>query len=424
MSPRRAPHLQPGPTVSRRHFLVGAAAGVATVVVASCSTGAPGAAGGSGSSSTLSAGAATGSGTGAGARALVVVELDGGNDALSMLVPADGRYRDARPTIAVPEGDLVTLAGTTEVGLHPALAPLVPLWDAGRMAAVRGIGFPDPDRSHFVSLDRWWHADQPLGTAGWLAPWLSSLPADAGRLSGTAVQGRSPILAGGDRQPTVLIDPSRFTLGRPVAAGLQTMAGDTAGAGEGDLFDAARSGMAQAVAAVAEVAALAPDGDGGLDAQDPLTRGLAFAAEVVAAATGPTVVVVSSGGFDTHAGQVATHQRLYADLAAGVSGFWARADAGGFAARVLMATTSEFGRRVAENASGGTDHGAGGASLLVGPSVVAGLHGGTDLGDLLDGDVRPVVDPRVLQAACLGWLGADVEGPLGGTWDGSELVRA
>ena len=89
-----------------------------------------------------------------------------------------------------------------------------------------------------------------------------------------------------------------------------------------------------------------------------------------------------------------------------------------------MATTSEFGRRVAENASGGTDHGAGGASLLLGPAVVAGLHGDTDLGDLLDGDVRPVVDPRVLQAACLTWLDADVEGPLGGSWDGSGLVRA
>jgi uncharacterized protein (DUF1501 family) len=222
----------------------------------------------------------------------------------------------------------------------------------------------------------------------------------------------------------VLIDPSRFSLDRPIAAGVQAMAGDTADTGTSDLLATARSGMAEAVAAIAEVAALTPDGDGGLDAQDPLTRGLVFAAEVVAAATGPTVVVVSSGGFDTHAAQVATHQRLYADLAAGISGFWARADQGGFADRVLMATTSEFGRRVAENASGGTDHGAGGASLLLGPSVVAGLHGGTDLGDLLDGDVRPVVDPRALQAACLSWLGADAEGPLGGAWDGSGLVRA
>jgi uncharacterized protein (DUF1501 family) len=420
--PRPAPILPVGPPVSRRRFLVGAAAGFATVVVASCA-GHP-----STSSSASPVAAATGSGAGSPAttagRALVLIELDGGNDGLSLLVPSDGRYRDARPTIAVAEKDVIGLTGASEAGLHPKLAPLVPLWTSNRMAAVRGIGFREPNRSHFVSLDRWWHADRPSTALGWLAPWLSSLPTDAERLSGTAVLNRSPILAGGERQPAVLVDPAHFRLDPAVAAGLRAMSATNAGDDPAGLEAVARAGLADATDAMVEVATLTAAGDDGLEPQDPFSRGLAFAAEVVAAATAPTVVVVSSGGFDTHAGQAATHDRLYADLATGITTFWSRADQAGFGDRVLMATTSEFGRRVAENASAGTDHGAGGVSLLFGPAVVPGLHGDTDLGDLLDGDVRPVVDPQVLQAACLDWLGADVEAALGGQWDGSSLVRA
>jgi len=303
-----------------------AAGGVVAVTIIGCESGQSGHSPIDGSvPDSTGASGSVGSGAGA-ARVLVIVELDGGNDGLSALVPADGRYRDARPTLAVPESDVVALAGTTEVGLHPALAPLVPLWTSGRMAAVRGIGFSDPDRSHFVSMDRWWRADQGGTAPGWLSQWLETLPADA-----------PPLVAG---------------------------------------------------------------------------------------ATGPTVVVVSSGGFDTHAGQAATHQRLYADLAKGVSGFFSTADAQGFADRVLMVTTSEFGRRVVENGSAETDHGAGNVSFAFGSSVVPGVHGAIDLGDLLDGDVRPVVDPRVLYTASLDWLGADVEAALGQRYDDVALLRS
>ena len=115
--------------------------------------------------------------------------------------------------------------------------------------------------------------------------------------------------------------------------------------------------------------------------------------------------------------------RLYADLAAGIAAYFARADAGGFADQSLLVTTSEFGRRVAENGSGGTDHGAGNTSFLVGPAVVPGLHGDLDLGHLLDGDVRPTVDPRTLYTACLDWLGADVEAALGRRYDDLALLQ-
>jgi uncharacterized protein (DUF1501 family) len=411
--------MSPAPRLSRRSFLVVAAGGVVAVTL-------PGCVGGSSKDSPAATSDTTAPGGGAASapRALVLVELDGGNDGLSALVPADGRYRDARPTIAVPEGDIVALSGTTEVGLHPALAPLAPLWADGRLAAVRGIGFPDPNRSHFVSLDRWWRADRTGAAPGWLAPWLDSLADDAGQLAGTSIGGRAPQLAGARRLPTTLIEPASFTFEPPpMGDGLRAM---SAPASADDLVAAAQAAMARSVEAVADVAGLTTSAGGGAGDPGqgkPFTTGLALAAEIVAAATGPTVVVVSASGFDTHAGQEATHQRLYADLAAGIAGYLQRADSAGFANRSLLVTTSEFGRRVAENGSGGTDHGAANTCFVAGSAVVPGLHGSVDLGNLLDGDVRPTVDPRTLYTACLDWLGADVEAALGRRYDEVQLLR-
>ena len=109
-------------------------------------------------------------------------------------------------------------------------------------------------------------------------------------------------------------------------------------------------------------------------------------------------------------------------LAAGLTAFWDRLEGAGASHRVLVATMSEFGRRVAENASSGCDHGAAGASLLMGESIRGGLHGALDTGDLLDGDLRPGIDPRTMFTACLDWLGADVEHILGSRYDEIQLL--
>nr|MCU0271172.1 hypothetical protein [Acidimicrobiales bacterium] len=108
-------------------------------------------------------------------RTLVVVQLSGGNDALNTLPPADGRYRDARPTLAVPEAELVALAGTDQWALHPSLAPLASRWQDGTLAAVAGIGFDEQSRSHFAALDTWWSAlPGQARTTGWLGRWLDA----------------------------------------------------------------------------------------------------------------------------------------------------------------------------------------------------------------------------------------------------------
>ena len=139
-----------------------------------------------------------------------------------------------------------------------------------------------------------------------------------------------------------------------------------------------------------------------------ITGGLALAARLLTADPATQIVVVSAGGFDTHSGQADTQQRLLADLAGGVTQFFDTVKLD-----VLLVTTSEFGRRVQENGSGGTDHGAGNVSFVAGPGVQGGVVGEVDLTDLLDGDVRPTVDPRTMYTACLDWIGADVTAVLG-----------
>jgi uncharacterized protein (DUF1501 family) len=155
-----------------------------------------------------------------------------------------------------------------------------------------------------------------------------------------------------------------------------------------------------------------PEREGGAD----LTDGLRLAAQLLSD-DATRIIVVTVGGFDTHAVQADVHARLLTDLAEGVAAFWSDITAAGIADDVLLATTSEFGRRVAENGSGGTDHGAAGVSLVLGSSVSGGVHGVIDLDDLLDGDLRPVVDPLALQSLCLTWLGFDVERVLGAPID-------
>ena len=157
----------------------------------------------SSATSTTTAGVAEPSG-----RTLVVVQLNGGNDALNTLVPTDRRYRDARPTLAIPEDELITLAGNDDWGLHPSLALLAPHWEAGTAVFLPGIGFPEPDHSHFVSLDRWWRADDLTSASGWLGRGIAGV--DPGPLYATALGGGAPLLRSDGFQAAVIAQPSGF----------------------------------------------------------------------------------------------------------------------------------------------------------------------------------------------------------------------
>lgn len=374
-------------------------------------------------------------------RVLVVVQLTGGNDGLNTLVPAgDGRYVDARPTLRVPEADVVPLVGTDRFGLAPALAPLVPAWEAGRLAAVESVGFPDQGRSHFAAMDTWWSARPGEAlTTGWLGRWLDATGDPTNPLRGIALGAGSPALVGERALPTVVLDPATFALRAPrgtTAAELAAAFRATAAPLASDpLTAAAQQSMPAALDAV-DLLARATAAGGGDDAAavesggrrgggggaTTITELLGTAAGIIDLQIGTQVILVAGDGFDTHSDQAARHGALLEDLAAGLVAFGDAMARQGREDDVLVMTTSEFGRRVQEN-GGGTDHGNGGLSLLLGPPVRGGqVVGDVDLARLDQGDLRSEVDTRSLYAAALDWLGGPTDEVLGGSYDRLDLV--
>lgn len=377
-------------------------------------------------------------------RILVVLQLSGGNDGLNTLVPVTGRYHDLRPTLGVPDDDLVALAGLADHGLHPSLASLAPVWDQGHLALVAGIGYPDNSRSHFSALDAWW-SGRPgeASTTGWLGRWLDATEPDGDPdpLRAVTIGRGSPALRAERAPSTAIVDPAGFALAAPrgvdpdalVAAFLRCA---TPVRGR-DVHAAAQTSIATTVDVLARVADAdlgavgetfaPPPADDGADVAGEyvagdVTAGLSAAANLIAHDLGTRVVLVDAGGFDTHANQADTHRRLLADVAGGVSAFQASLAESGHTDDVLLVTTSEFGRRAAENGSG-TDHGNGGTTLVIGGGVRRGLVGRADLGHLDDqGDVAAAIDVRSLYAAALTWLGGPTDEVLGRAYDTHDLL--
>jgi uncharacterized protein (DUF1501 family) len=347
------------------------------------------------------------------------VQLNGGNDAVNTLILPTGTYRDMRPSLGIDDDELVSLPGTSAYAVHPSLAPLMPLAEQGILCWVAGIGFEEPNRSHFVSMDRWWRAGDPSG-AGWLGRALDIAEIEPAPLTAVAVGSGTPVLQGDRFGGTTVGRPEQFRFDGALDQHLGALAAPIS---DDPLTALAQRSFDRALLAVEQFAAItASNGDDDGDMPDRtdganLADGLHLAAQLLAADEATRIVVVTVGGFDTHANQADVHARLLADLAGGIAAFWSEVTAAGIAEDVLLATTSEFGRRVAENGSGGCDHGAAGVSLVLGSRVAGGVHGAIDLDDLLDGDLRPVVDPLALQSMCLTWLGVDVERVLGAAVD-------
>jgi uncharacterized protein (DUF1501 family) len=364
--------------------------------------------------STSSAGSGS-SGTAAGLeRILVVVQLTGGNDALNTVIPRDGRYHDLRPTLAIADDKLIALDNAPTIGLHPALQPLVPLWDAGQLAILPQIGFAADSRSHFESLAAWWTASpEHRQTTGWIGRWLDATgaandnPLAALALGGGAV----PALRAEHAQSTAVNDLASFKLMKANAA--DAFAATAQPVSTEPFVAQAQGAVASATSAVSLLAkAAAPSSDN----TGSITEGLTTAAALIDMELGTRVFLVSGTGFDTHANQAADHEQLLGDLATGVSSFFTALEKSGRADRVLLLTTSEFGRRAQQNGSDGSDHGHGGVQFVAGHGVRGGLHGEIDLGGLVDGDLAAAVDTRSLYAAGLDWLG----GPSAELLDGHE----
>jgi uncharacterized protein (DUF1501 family) len=417
--------------LSRRSFVGmaagGALAGVATwagLVEAAVATGAE--------SGPASAGKA-----GSPARILVVVQAGGGNDGLNTVVPITGRYHDLRPTLGLDDDTLVALKGQTGYGLHPSLKALQALWTAEQLAIVQGVGYPSNSRSHFQALDSWWSATPGKASAtGWLGRWLDATSNGSDPLRAVSIGGGNPALRATRALSTAITDPAGFALATPpgvrpeaLTAAFLRCAAPVEGGG---LRAAAQRAVSTAVGVRARLdaadldralpAAPADAGVGEYVAGD-VTTGLQVAANLIAADLGTQVIMVNAGGFDTHANQAATHRALLADIGGGITRFQQAITKSGHASRVLLMTTSEFGRRARENGSG-TDHGNGGTHFLVGGGLKASVVGSPNLAKLdAQGDVAASIDVRSLYAAGLTWLGGPVSQVLGRTYDTYGLLR-
>jgi uncharacterized protein (DUF1501 family) len=401
------------PPISRRHFLGGVAA-VGGTALAGCSADAtsngppgPGTSGGVEASPTSDDPADQSSGDGI----LVLINLDGGNDGLNTVCPVeDGRYRAARGGLALDPA--ATHALSEGFALHPALSGCKALWDRGRLAVVHGVGFAELDRSHFHCRDVWQSGDPSSTSDGWVGRWLDTGRADV--LRAVAVDRLLPLLLRGAERSGAVVPPGRF--GLPDEARLRPLLTELS------RVDPDRPALAAAVAASTAdllelTAAVSPvlaeaEADDGVGAGDALVARLDTVAALIDAGLGTRVYTVQLGGFDTHAGQAPLHADLLGELDRALTGFLARV-AG---PPVTVAVWSEFGRRLASNASGGTDHGKGSVVLVAG-QVAGGHHGDPPPLDRLDdGDLATTVDFRsVLGGLAEGVLGlpaADVVGSV------------
>lgn len=334
-------------------------------------------------------------------RALVVVQLTGGNDGLNTVVPyeQDAYYRQ-RPTLALGRDELHELGGG--LGFHPGLQGLAQLWSDGRVALVHGVASPLPDRSHFRSLEVWHTAEPfaPAGRVGWLGRLADQIEHAHGMPALALGEGELPLSMRGRRTvaPTVReADGFRLAeLDAPYEAARLALLGNERHGDRAFLADAARS----TYAAVQRMAELEAEPSLVEYPGHALARELGLAARLIDGGFGARIFHLQLDGFDTHARQASAHRGLLGRLSSALLAFQRDLEARAIADDVLTLVFSEFGRRVRENGSMGTDHGLGAPLFVIGTRVRAGHHGSApDLQRLVDGDVAGTTDFRAVYSA-------------------------
>ena len=368
-----------------------------------------------------------------GQRVLVLVTLYGGNDGLNTVVPVeDAVYQDQRPDLAYAPSETLPLADG--LALNPALKGLKQSWDSKQLAVVRGVGYPGPDRSHFRSMDIWQTAnpDEPVNT-GWIGRWLDATGDDP--LRAVNIGSVLPPLAVGAKATAAALDLREGGKARPVVANALTgLAASDPGDTPAELM-VARSCSAQLEVSKALSPVLAANADHDEDPSSPagsgggqtdLGRQLDIVARCIKAGVPTRVYTVSLGGFDTHAAEKQTQQAALDTLDKALGSFWSALGKDPSKDGVVVAVYSEFGRRVAANASDGTDHGTAGPVLVSGPSVTGGFYGDEpSLTDLDDGDLKMTTDFRQVYAELArGVLDTDPARILGRDWDPLGFLSA
>ena len=384
---------------------------------------------------------------------LVVLQMAGGNDGLNTVVPfADDAYHIARPRLALAPDKILKL--DSYAGLNGKLTGLKSLYDEGHLAVVQGVGYPNPNRSHFRATEIWQTASDAdrNESEGWLGRYFDSCCSGADPTVGVAIGEQTP-------QAFTAKTPTGVTLSRPEQfrwmpsdknalsseeiffrqLNGEDESGAPAGSTEGNSIGAIAGNNRAEQSAVDFLQRTALDAQLSSDKilaiarkfkttvpypQGQLAASLSLIARMIAGGLPTRVYYASQGGFDTHAGQIMTHDRLMAQFNDSVTAFVTDLKQQGNFDRVLLMTFSEFGRRVAENANGGTDHGAAAPMFVVGGAVKPGLFGKyPSLTDLDHGDLKFNTDFRNVYATVLErWLKAPSQVVLGRKFSNLPLL--
>ena len=369
---------------------------------------------------------------------LVVLQMAGGNDGINTVVPyASDYYRQARPRIGLPADKILKVSD--QVGFHPAMTGFKDLFDSGNLSVVQGVGYPNPNRSHFRSTEIWQTASDSdkYEKYGWIGRYFDNDCAGSDPAIGIAIEDQMPqSFFARSPKGVCVTNPQnyRFMPGDHPRQGqmdevevsyerlndIDTPPDENSGGSIGMLTSAKPMTGGRAVDFIERMA---------LDAQvssdeiraiaakvqnqaaypgSQLGTSLKLVAKLIGGGLPTRIYYVSQGGYDTHTNQIATQQRLLGDLGDSMKAFVQDLKAQGNMQRVLVMTFSEFGRRVQENANGGTDHGAAAPMFIVGNKVNAGLLGAYPSlapQDLYQGDIKYNVDFRSVYAAVLeNWL--------------------
>ena len=368
---------------------------------------------------------------------LVVLQLSGGNDALNTIVPyGDPLYVDNRPTVRIAEDQVLPI--NDYIGFNPTLGPIKQMYDEGKVAIIQGIGYPTPNRSHFRSMDIW-HTCEPekVGTEGWLGRTIRDIDPN-----------KDNVLTGvnfGRGLPRALAAP-----GVPVASvgNLETygvLTGIEGADQRTEALDVFENIYSPAIGKGAVMDYLSQTGMDALRGADILSTapeeysstveygGNAVAqymrniAQVYLAELGTRILYTTApyNSFDTHAGQMAAHARLWTDVSNAVSDFYQDLKEHNASENVVVLLFTEFGRRVHDNGSG-TDHGSGGIAFVIGDAVKGGLYGeypSLEADKLLEGDLHYNNDFRGMYATLLEkWMGLDSKPITGGSFEQLDLI--
>jgi uncharacterized protein (DUF1501 family) len=363
------------------------------------------------------------------ARTLVLVALYGGNDGLNTVVPyEDPNYAAARGVMALDPSSVLVLGDG--YGLHPALTQMKAVWEAGNLAIVHGVGFGDPNYSHFESMDIWQAGSTDAATTtGWIGRWLDATragplqavgigPTLAPALAGARVQGAA-LLPGPIQLPGTALEHRAYAAMAKTGSHEAALTAEAAQSGSDLLLVDRRLGpildrtaaadplhlpdVAAGSRPSASAGALAiANGGGGLSSGNVLATQLSVVANLILAGAPADVYSVELGGFDTHAAQLPTQQTLLGELDTAIPAFLDALDGSPHGDGTVVLVFTEFGRRVAANASEGTDHGWANVALAAGRPVMGGFYGQPpSLANLSEGNTVFTTDFRSLYATVL-----------------------